>query len=50
MWITQRIGKNDGTKNSQKLAAFFQKCTKSHAVLANTVVLYKNIHTECNIK
>ncbi len=23
MWITQRIGKNDGTKNSQKGASFF---------------------------
>ena len=29
MWITQRIGKNDGTKNSRKLAVFFKNIQKA---------------------
>ena len=35
MWITLRIGKNDGTKNSQKLAVFFQKCTEHYTALTD---------------
>jgi len=39
MWITQRIGKNDGTKNSRFLAVFCQKYTKSNTTLSDTDVL-----------
>ena len=36
MWITRRIGKNDGKKTAMDWLLFFQKCTKKCMTLSDT--------------
>lgn len=35
MWITLRIGKNDGKKTARNWLFFFPKCTESYTALAD---------------
>lgn len=50
MWITRRIGKNDGKKTAMDWLLFSKKCIEDCMVLSDTGVLKKNIHAEWNIK